>query len=735
MTVETPIPGANNGPTHIETNDKKTIKGGLPKTCSDISHSSTLERRPTTYGSCEANPNKSSDIEIIKNGNSDNVLDFPAGNLGSAPVRLNLPTDHIQTGDHSFAGSTNSTNLEEPLKSQLLKLSNVHDTDVATVVLVAWIITLSRLSGQESIDVGVSSSEQMEHLTPSTRKFDLSGNPNTSELLERVKLVNGSMHRSVNNGIPLSQACFFSHTGEQLDHTVFIQSYLELHLVQNKGNVSTNIRYAADRYNRETIEKYAGYLQAVFLNMVVHRTRPTNLFDIVSSPKENPLPQTEDATEFTEAETHPPEPSLFGYTDIAIEDDDDNEIVAFVGADPRATSAQDYVSRQGEIETELAKMSAELLNVSHISRDDDFFELGGHSIMAMRLMNSVATKFGPQVPMSSFFAAPTLHGLAEAVSCSISQGISAHTSIPQVSRSGPQELSFAQQRLWFLVKTGGAGGNYHISRALRLHGPLDHAALQNALDTLYARHEALRSVFPTVDDGAKVEVLPSHGSIPFEVIDLRHDQDREHIAYQALIQEGCAPFYLERGPLVRVKLIQLGEEEHTFLLTVHHIVSDGWSMGVMFRELNSLYEAYSTSKPNPLTPLSIQYMDYAAWQRLQLAKDTLKDQADYWRKTLANAPVCIELPTDRPRPPKQSFACASVPIRFNSKLTRNLNTLSQKHGVTMFMTVVAAWSAVLARLSGQDDIVIGSPSANRNHPQVEQLIGFFVSTLALRIDL
>ncbi|KAF9271873.1 hypothetical protein BGZ68_002957, partial [Mortierella alpina] len=190
-----------------------------------------------------------------------------------------------------------------------------------------------------------------------------------------------------------------------------------------------------------------------------------------------------------------------------------------------------------------------------------------------------------------------------------------------------------------------------------------------------------------------------------------------------------------RGPLVRAKLIRIAEEEHVFLITMHHIITDGWSMGVMFRELNLLYEAYSTGRPDPLEPLPIQYPDYAAWQRQQLTEDILKDQAAYWRETLAGAPVAIKLPVDRPRPPQQSFAGASVPIRLDPELTRALKALSHKHGVTMFMTILTAWSAVLSRLSGQDDIVIGTPSANRSHQQVEQLIGFFVSTLALRIDL
>ncbi|KAF9943906.1 hypothetical protein BGZ72_003101, partial [Mortierella alpina] len=212
-------------------------------------------------------------------------------------------------------------------------------------------------------------------------------------------------------------------------------------------------------------------------------------------------------------------------------------------------------------------------------------------------------------------------------------------------------------------------------------------------------------------------------------------QDQEFATKQAARLERVAPFDMERGPLARAKIVRITKNEHIVLLTMHHIVTDGWSLGVMFRELNVLYEAFYSGLSSPLTPLTIQYPDYAAWQRKQFNQDKLKDQVSYWRETLKDAPVFIDLPTDRPRPPQRSFDGASVPIRFDTQFTSALRTLSQKHGVTLFMTVLAAWSAVLSRLSGQDDVVIGCPSANRNHQQLEQLIGFSVSTLALRIDL
>ncbi|KAF9273424.1 hypothetical protein BGZ68_001525, partial [Mortierella alpina] len=394
----------------------------------------------------------------------------------------------------------------------------------------------------------------------------------------------------------------------------------------------------------------------------------------------------------------------------------------------------DYVPPEGELEVALAAIWSELLKVEKVGRHDNFFMLGGHSLLAVRLMNRVSS-IGVHMPLSILFSCPTLIALAKAVSSNINQHEPADSPIIPVARDGPLELSLAQQRLWFLAQMDGFSEIYHVPFACRLHGLLDHAALKKTLDKLYARHESLRTIFVTIEGQPRVQLLPADHKLSLTIRDLRGVQDKEVIVKQATEQNVRTPFDLEKGPLVRAQLLQLTDDEHVLLITMHHIITDGWSMGVMIRELNELYEAYATGQPDPLEPPPIQYPDYAAWQRQQLTQARLKDQAAYWRETLAEAPVSIELPTDRPRPSLQSFAGASVPVRLDSQLTAALKTLSQKHGVTMFMTILAAWSAVLSRLSGQDDIVIGTPSANRSHHQVEQLIGFFVSTLALRIDL
>ncbi|KAG0244938.1 hypothetical protein BGW41_005537 [Actinomortierella wolfii] len=318
---------------------------------------------------------------------------------------------------------------------------------------------------------------------------------------------------------------------------------------------------------------------------------------------------------------------------------------------------------------------------------------------------------------------------------SATQGILAQFVISPTPRGSILALSFIQHLMWFLAQMEGVGDTYHVPVSLRLRGALDHIILEKTLNKIYARHESLRSTFVVVDGEPTLKILSPESGLKLIISDLRQTPDRDSVAEAIASEEAMRSFDLEKGPLVRVQLIQLAEDDHILLLMMHHIVTDGWSMDVLFREMSELYMAYIHSKPDPLVPLSIQYQDYAAWQREWLTQDRFEDQAAFWRKALAGAPVSLTIPTDRHRPRQQSFVGGSVPIQIDPQLTSALHILCQKHRVTMFMVVLGAWSIVLSRLSGQDDIVIGTPVANRNHPQVEQLIGFFVNTLALRVDL
>jgi amino acid adenylation domain-containing protein len=305
---------------------------------------------------------------------------------------------------------------------------------------------------------------------------------------------------------------------------------------------------------------------------------------------------------------------------------------------------------------------------------------------------------------------------------------------PQDKRSG-LPLSFAQQRLWFLTQFEGASEAYHIAGGLRLTGDMDRSALRRALDQIVARHEALRTTFTQID-GQPIQIIGSvEKGFHLQEHDLSQSGDAEGELARLAQMEAMEPFDLEQGPLIRGRLVRIGEEEHTLLVTMHHIVSDGWSMGILINELSELYRAYRAGEEGHLPELAIQYADYAVWQQQWLSGEVLQRQAEYWKRTLAGAPMLLELPTDRMRPAQQDYAGDVVGIKLDEGLAGKLKALSQRHGVTLYMTLLTGWAALLGKLSGQEEVVIGTPVANRTRVEIEPLIGFFVNTLALRIDL
>jgi amino acid adenylation domain-containing protein len=398
-----------------------------------------------------------------------------------------------------------------------------------------------------------------------------------------------------------------------------------------------------------------------------------------------------------------------------------------------AYASREYEAPAGEAEEALAAIWAELLGVERVGRWDHFFEVGGHSLLAVRVVSRVRQALGVEAEIGDLFVRPVLADFARGLQTAARAEAAA---IAPVERSGPLALSFAQQRLWFLEQLGNLGSTYHIPMRLRLRGGLDRGALVRSLDRIVARHEALRTSFPTVNGEPVQHVAPVEES-GFRLVehDLRASADAEAELGGWMEAEARAPFDLERGPLVRGRLIRLAADDHVLLITMHHIVGDGWSMGVLFGELSALYAAFRDGEPDPLPELPVQYADYAAWQRGWVEGELLERQASHWERALAGAPELLELPTDRARPRKQDFAGDSVDVELDEALTAALKALSQRHGATLFMTLLAGWATVLARLSGQDDVVVGTPSANRGQPEIEELIGFFVNTLALRVDL
>ncbi|MBD2819268.1 amino acid adenylation domain-containing protein [Xenorhabdus sp. 42] len=299
-------------------------------------------------------------------------------------------------------------------------------------------------------------------------------------------------------------------------------------------------------------------------------------------------------------------------------------------------------------------------------------------------------------------------------------------------------LSWAQQRLWLLAQLDPtAQAAYHIPGGLRLQGHLDLNALQAALNNVVARHEILRTTVRTLEGQVQQIIGDPDSGFFLAMEDLSHlSAAEQHTAVEDTAQhETSQPFDFAQGPLIRGRLLRLAENEHILLLTQHHIISDGWSLNVLLDELSTLYHAFSEGRDNPLPPLTLQYADYALWQRQWLQGERLEKQVNFWRNALQDAPALLELPTDRPLPEKQSYAGGSLDIALSPELSAGLRAFSQRHGTTLFMTLLAGWATLLSRLSGQTDIVVGTPVANRPHQELEPLMGFFVNTLALRVRL
>ncbi|NEO94600.1 MAG: AMP-binding protein, partial [Moorea sp. SIO3G5] len=319
-----------------------------------------------------------------------------------------------------------------------------------------------------------------------------------------------------------------------------------------------------------------------------------------------------------------------------------------------------------------------------------------------------------------------LHNAKTATGCNLSP-------ILPAPRDQDLILSFAQERLWFLNQLEGESATYNITSAWRLEGNLSVRSLEQALKEILRRHEILRTTFPR-ENGVPIQVIASTMPTALSLIDLQQlpEAERDAQVQNLVKQEAQKPFDLESGSLLRVSLLQLGSQCHVLILTMHHIVFDGWSMGVWWRELSALYQAFSDGENSPLAPLPIQYADFALWQREWFKGNLLETQLNYWKQQLEGAPPRLELPYDRPRPPIETFRGGRESFKLSAELTHKLHNLSQNFGCTLFMTLLAAWSSLLYRYSGQSDILVGTPIANRNRREIESLIGFFVNTLVLR---
>jgi amino acid adenylation domain-containing protein len=403
----------------------------------------------------------------------------------------------------------------------------------------------------------------------------------------------------------------------------------------------------------------------------------------------------------------------------------------------RSEHKKNFVAPRTPVEELLSEIWKEVLGVERVSINDNFFELGGHSLLATQLIARVQEAFRKEMGPRTVFESPTIAGLAAEIEAVMRAGQDLQMpSIERVRRDGPIPLSFAQQRLWFLNQMSQCSHIYNIPSALRLTGPLNVPALERSLNEIIRRHEILRTTFTTIDEQPVQLVAPSLVlTVPVVELRLLPAGRREEELLRLAADEASRPFDLTRGPLLRATLLRLDDEEHVILFTMHHIVSDGWSVGILIREFVALYRAFSSGRSSPLPELTIQYADFAHWQRKWLQGKVLEAHVSYWKHRLGGALTLLKLPTDGPRPATQSYRGARQSFALSGELTESLKALSRREKATLFMTLLAAFQTLLYRYTAQDDIVIGTVIANRDRVETESLIGFFINMLVLRTDM
>ncbi|MEH2157011.1 non-ribosomal peptide synthetase, partial [Nostoc sp.] len=410
---------------------------------------------------------------------------------------------------------------------------------------------------------------------------------------------------------------------------------------------------------------------------------------------------------------------------------------ALPAPDLQSQLSDKYVAPRNPIEEILSLIWAQVLRVEQIGIHDNFFELGGHSLLATQLVSRIRTNLKVELSLRSLFAAPTIAQLAPIIQRLQQQDLELIAPpILKRAENAQLPLSYAQQRLWFLDQFEPNSASYNIPVGLRLVGTVNVVALEQSLIEIIHRHEALRTNFVTVD-GKPTQIIQTVTNWSVAIVDLQHlpTSEQEITAQQLVQQQASEPFDLASDALIRATLVVLSPTQQWLLVCMHHVVSDGWSMSVFVQELQALYNAYSQGQPSTLLSLPIQYADFALWQRQWLVGEVLASQLSYWKQQLANAPTFLPLPTDRLRPAVQTFNGAHLEFSLSVELTQKLVKLSHEQGCTLFMTLLAAYNTLLYRYTGQEDILVGTPIANRDRSEIEGLIGFFVNTLVMRTNL
>jgi acyl carrier protein len=414
------------------------------------------------------------------------------------------------------------------------------------------------------------------------------------------------------------------------------------------------------------------------------------------------------------------------------------DLAALPGPDiSKREMARHSVEAPGGIEEILASIWADVLGTERVGLFDGFFDLGGHSLLATQVVSRIREVFGIELTLSALFKNPTVAGLAKEIAMTLrGDEIAEDSPIQPTNREIPQPLSFAQHRIWFMERLNPGSALYNVPIAYRIQGELNLEVLEQSINTIIKRHDILRTRFQNVDGELK-QIVTDGVALKPEVVELGRlaDADRESEMQRLASEEGRAPFDLGAGLLVRAKLVRLSEVEHVLVLTFHHIAIDGWSIPIFLAELHCCYEAYASEREPALAPLPLQYADYAVWQRERLQGPLLEQQLQYWREQLAAAPQELGLPTDHARPAVQSYRGATAQFEMEAELVRELKEWSSEQGVTLFMSLLAGFQLLLWRYSGEQEIVVGTPIANRSRVELEGLIGCFANTLVLRTEM
>lgn len=535
---------------------------------------------------------------------------------------------------------------------------------------------------------------------------------------------------------------FSEKPGARLYKTGDLARYLPDGNIEFIGRLDNQVKIRGFRVELGEIEAVLGQHSAVREAVVVAREDTPNNKRLVAYivPSQSPAPVAGELQRFVKEKlAHYMVPSAFVFLDML-------PLNPTGKVDRRALPAPDasrpdlagaFVAPRNSVEEILAGIWAELLKIESVGIHDNFFDLGGHSLLATQVMSRIAKVFHVELPLRSLFERPTVAALAGCIEETRSKKQPVEMlAMPAVSTDTNLSLSFPQQRLWFLSQLQSNSSVYNGMLAFRITGPLNIQALKQTLEEIVRRHEVFRTTFCVRDD-QPVQVIADHWSVELPMVDLTDcpEADLDQEIQRLSKEEAQLRFNLSSDLMLRATLVRLCENEHVFLLTIHHIALDHWSMQILHKELAVIYKAFSTGNASPLPELPIQYKHYSIWQRQVFQDAALEDHLRYWKRQLADSPPELHLPTDRPRPAVQTFRGGRQTLVVPKSLIHGLTALSQKSGVTLFMTLLAAFKILLARLTGQYDIVVGSPIAGRDRPEIENLIGLFLNTLVLRTNL